>query len=1617
MKKLLLLVFSATLMLFLTNNSYSQGILAKAGSDQELVQAMNNPNVSSIEITQDGYYESIQMSLKAGTSVAFTRDNGMRANCTLSVEKTDICFDGDWSTVLTNWTENVATASTAGTACPTQPNGTSDPTNLYGWSYAYSAGYGVDGTLVWGYEGSFTGTGVMTDRWDFDAQFEVDRPGIYTLTYKWNALDLVTSQVVFFERPTVTLSTTNPTACEEIGLNYAITNFFPAPVGDSDPTITWVVADGGTPAVTATIVPTATGWNFDPTAYPSLASCGDYTVTLTASNDFGDCPTEKTTSFYIYDKPAGVTAGADQPEVCAVGSIMSTSLSGSFTTVSCDNGTPPSVLWTQTGGAGTAIFTTDDANSTDVSVDACGTYEFTYTVTNGALNGCSTSSSTTVTFYDLPTLVNAGTPQSVCEDSNGDFLTTLSGTFTNSSCGGTNDVAWTQYSGPGTAAITNETTLTPSIDAPQPGTYVFQMDVTNGSNCTVSSTVTVDFYDLATNVNAGADQEVCEDSNGDFATTVEGSYTISSYGTNAVAWSVSPSSTGLGTIYFGSPSADLTTVTSTACGEYILDYTVTTGGPTTCEVVSSTTIYFYDLPENVSAGADQEVCETTPGSNVYSTSVTGSYTDGLCGANTVLWSSTDPEIYFTSSTANTTTVTSTACGDYTLNYTVTSGGLQGCSTTSSTTIHFYELAENVSAGADQEVCETTPGGDDYSATLVGSYDAGTCGANTVLWSVSSISTGAGTIDFATPTANSTTITSTACGEYILDYTVTSGGLSGCSTTSSTTVYFYDLPENVIAGTPQDVCEVAGVYSTTLAGTFDAVSCDNGTAPAVAWTKVSGPGSVEFTPDPNYPGDPNKVTVTATAITTGVACGSYVFAFEVTNGSDCSVSNTVAVDFYDLPDNVAITADAKVCGYSTNLIGAFDVACDNGGTPTMEWTIAPASGGTATTTGFGTPTVTNTTLTVLSCGEYVITYTVTNLSGCETTSSTNIIFYETPDILVEQGTPTGDVYTCSTVTYSVSNVACGTDLWDYDWQVSGGTFSGDFTATSTVTINWDATSGVGAGTVTCTASTIGLSGCEDTDVLSVDLIRPTLEGQVKYWNAFETYMPSPFPTNLYGTYPQDYFYVSLYIDGTDDGNLFGTYYVEPNLMVDEFGNDISLMSYFGFDLATSDDYTCSSVYYLKVWDGGLVYHGDPAPPAEETVLGASYTYNNWGGVNATDALGIQMMAARLPVAAWPWVGDKTFEPAYGYYSQDIANVNNSDETGSPLPLSGISSLDALTAKYRAVGLLSNYPDNGTSPNRMYSPNFVVTGRKVTSLPASTWDTPFNTPTNIADVPFAHSGNEYMYFQAATNHKYTSEGLPWDHASNYINLYYEAVGDINASYVPTSAGFKAEPTIELNYEGLSATNVDDVMTIPVAIDRNAELGAISLFFNYRNDLIEVLGTNFSDDDVFINHEQGILNIAWFDMDAIEVNAEEAIALIKVRVLAQIPANTELFSLNMNTELADATATPIADINLKTIGVTTDKSAVNFDDLTSINYPNPFKNSTTISYTLPEAGNVTVEVYNSLGMKVKTLFSGLQGAGSQRVVFNTDNALPGVYFYHITVQGETKDFSTVKRMIVTH
>ena len=73
-------------------------------------------------------------------------------------------------------------------------------------------------------------------------------------------------------------------------------------------------------------------------------------------------------------------------------------------------------------------------------------------------------------------------------------------------------------------------------------------------------------------------------------------------------------------------------------------------------------------------------------------------------------------------------------------------------------------------------------------------------------------------------------------------------------------------------------------------------------------------------------------------------------------------------------------------------------------------------------------------------------------------------------------------------------------------------------------------------------------------------------------------------------------------------------------------------------------------------------------------------------------------------------------------------------------------------------------------------------------------------------------------------------------------------------------------------------------------------------------------------------------------------------------------------------------------------------------SQNYPNPFNPQTTIDYALPQAGDVSLIVYDMLGREVDVLLDGPQAAGWHTVRFGANHLPNGTYVYRLVAADKT-------------
>ena len=93
-------------------------------------------------------------------------------------------------------------------------------------------------------------------------------------------------------------------------------------------------------------------------------------------------------------------------------------------------------------------------------------------------------------------------------------------------------------------------------------------------------------------------------------------------------------------------------------------------------------------------------------------------------------------------------------------------------------------------------------------------------------------------------------------------------------------------------------------------------------------------------------------------------------------------------------------------------------------------------------------------------------------------------------------------------------------------------------------------------------------------------------------------------------------------------------------------------------------------------------------------------------------------------------------------------------------------------------------------------------------------------------------------------------------------------------------------------------------------------------------------------------------------------------------------------------------------------------------SQNYPNPFNQATNIEFTLAKSGFVSLNIYDILGRKVRTLVSERLPSGYKSVLWDGKNdsgkdVASGIYFYQIKVEnpapGGVGDFTETKKLVL--
>lgn len=473
------------------------------------------------------------------------------------------------------------------------------------------------------------GTSTFADNTDAHTSVTVSQYGTYT--YSWTETNGTCSSnatvlVNYYEQP-VANAGTGGDACD---LDFSLNGVASVGVG------LWTATGPGTAAFTN---------DLSASTDVTVSTYGTYTFTWTEIN--GTCQDAASVTVNFYEQPASVTGpGGDECDLTFLTAAVPSVGTG---------------LWSQTGGLGTATFSNAASAINLITVDLYGTYDFTWTETNGT---CVDSRSMSVNFYEPP-VADAGLGGDECDL---DFALAANASVGNG--------VWTS-TGPGTATFGTASSANTNVTVSQSGTYTFTWTETNGV-CTDADDVVVTFYDQPV-ADAGVGGNEC-DLNFVFSA-------VPSFGTGT--WTA----TGPGTASYTNDNSPTSTVTVDAYGTYTFTWTEVNGP---CSDAASVTVNFYQQPV-ANAGTATDQCDLDFTFN------------GTASIGVGTWTYTGPGTATFSPNANDVNATATvdANGSYIFTWTEDNNG---CTDSKNLTIVFNTLPVVSFTGLAAQYCvdQTSP---------------------------------------------------------------------------------------------------------------------------------------------------------------------------------------------------------------------------------------------------------------------------------------------------------------------------------------------------------------------------------------------------------------------------------------------------------------------------------------------------------------------------------------------------------------------------------------------------------------------------------------------------------------------------------------------------------------------------------------------------------------------------------------------------------------------------------------------------------------------------------------------------------------------------------------------
>jgi hypothetical protein len=260
---------------------------------------------------------------------------------------------------------------------------------------------------------------------------------------------------------------------------------------------------------------------------------------------------------------------------------------------------------------------------------------------------------------------------------------------------------------------------------------------------------------------------------------------------------------------------------------------------------------------------------------------------------------------------------------------------------------------------------------------------------------------------------------------------------------------------------------------------------------------------------------------------------------------------------------------------------------------------------------------------------------------------------------------------------------------------------------------------------------------------------------------------------------------------------------------------------------------------------------------------------------------------------------------------------------------------------------------------------------------------------------------------------------DGANVTQNFYGLCVGDVNGSNTP-GPGAKVSSSAEMLSSGIVFSGPNQEFDLPIVLDQNMNLSAVSLILNYPSDLLEIIKIIIKSGDPIYRINNGELRLAWSELESIQIQPGDPLFILKVRTTNKFTSGKIInFSMNPLSELANEEAEVIYGANLKIATIQSSGTIGNYYDQkypTEVQvYPNPANQLVYIEYKLLFRAEVTIKITTIYGQNLAVKNFRHETPGEYKQMIDIAEFPDGIYCFEVFINYEKSSVTRVVKLVI--